>query len=443
MLFPAHVEALRVEMVERVWKESTVVGPLPELMCDIMAYIPKPALTLDCPTDEIIIDIGEDPELIFANGGGVFAIFTRASYLLLKRVFPPGEKITLAPPPGSDNLEAFHVDTSACGLYALYWNAASELLLSEYSLTDGTVCKVSKLPRVLWPAGLPLEVIVVDKHCFLTVRWRTLLEVLHVVLGDGNGCFEVIWSTRITADLELAKERFHLVSRAPLIIDVVYDGERTLRSVRLEMVRESSPFLFKSTAVAESPSEGEKSCLCNTRWRLQSPKFKSEELLEGLEVCMPATDNSGQVYLLRCKGLEAYRGGPEKILFPAHVGALRVEMVERVWKESTVVGPLPELMYDMMAHIPKPALTLDCPMEEILIKDKPAFLFTRKSIVYGIFKRHSSISLEQVSPPAEGVILVRYARPSEWYYNSTCYYDAEASHLYILRYDSGGRYFLE
>ncbi|KAF4660044.1 hypothetical protein FOZ61_004276 [Perkinsus olseni] len=76
MLFPAHVEALRCSMVERVWKESTVVGPLPELMCDIMAYIPKPALTLDCPMEEIILDIDKSPDFIFANGDIVYGFMT-------------------------------------------------------------------------------------------------------------------------------------------------------------------------------------------------------------------------------------------------------------------------------------------------------------------------------------------------------------------------------
>ncbi|KAF4700048.1 hypothetical protein FOZ62_009299, partial [Perkinsus olseni] len=95
MLFPAHVEALRVEMVERVWKGSTVVGPLPELMCDIMAYIPKPALTLDCPMEEIIIDVNKFPKDIFVVVGGVFAIF----------------EDSLSPDkPGI--VKAFHVDTS-------------------------------------------------------------------------------------------------------------------------------------------------------------------------------------------------------------------------------------------------------------------------------------------------------------------------------------------
>ncbi|KAF4678609.1 hypothetical protein FOZ60_016356 [Perkinsus olseni] len=103
MLFPAHVEALRLEMVERVWKESTVVGPLPELMCDIMAYIPKPA---------IIMGVSKFPKHIFADGGGVFAIFEDSLSLVLKRVYPPDESIMLASPDKPGIVKAFHVDTS-------------------------------------------------------------------------------------------------------------------------------------------------------------------------------------------------------------------------------------------------------------------------------------------------------------------------------------------
>ncbi|KAF4755505.1 hypothetical protein FOZ63_019096, partial [Perkinsus olseni] len=96
MLFPAHVEALRVEMVERVWKESTVVGPLPELMCDI----------------EIIIDVNKFPKDIFVVGGGVFAIFEDSLSLVLQWVYPPSESMMLASPDKPGIVKAFHVDTS-------------------------------------------------------------------------------------------------------------------------------------------------------------------------------------------------------------------------------------------------------------------------------------------------------------------------------------------
>ncbi|KAF4705099.1 hypothetical protein FOZ63_026351 [Perkinsus olseni] len=112
-------------------------------------------------------------------------------------------------------------------------------------------------------------------------------------------------------------------------------------------------------------------------------------------------------------------------------------MVERVWKESTVVGPLPELMCDIMAYIPKPALTLDCPMEEIIIKDKPDFFFIDDGIVYGVFNQLGLISLVQMSHPALPIPLVKYTGSSSCYYSATYHYDAETSHFYIL-HDAGG-----
>ncbi|KAF4746269.1 hypothetical protein FOZ63_015439, partial [Perkinsus olseni] len=128
-----------------------------------------------------------------------------------------------------------------------------------------------------------------------------------------------------------------------------------------------------------------------------------------------------------------------RMLLPAHVEALRCSMVKRVWKESTVVGTLPELMCDIMAYIPKPALPLDCPMGEIITKDKPDFVFTNDGIVYGVFKGNNSISLQGISSPGKRIDLVgdssvRCGR----YYNATCYYDADTSHLNVL-HDDGGR----
>ncbi|KAF4682220.1 hypothetical protein FOZ60_010833 [Perkinsus olseni] len=137
MLFPAHVEALRLEMVERVWKGSTVVGPLPELMCDIMAYIPKPALTLDCPMEKIIIDVYKFPKDIFVVGGGVFAIPEDLLSLVLKSVYPSSESIMLASPDKPGIVKAFHVDTSVSRVYALFKMGGGAMQLVESCLTDG------------------------------------------------------------------------------------------------------------------------------------------------------------------------------------------------------------------------------------------------------------------------------------------------------------------
>ncbi|KAF4722878.1 hypothetical protein FOZ62_022975, partial [Perkinsus olseni] len=97
------------------------------------------------------------------------------------------------------------------------------------------------------------------------------------------------------------------------------------------------------------------------------------------------------------------------------------------------------LMCDIMAYIPKPALTLDCPMGEIITKDKPDFVFTNDGMVYGVFKGNNSISLQGISSPGKRIDLVgdssvRCGR----YYNATSYYDADTSHLYVLHDDGGG-----
>ncbi|KAF4676771.1 hypothetical protein FOZ60_000520 [Perkinsus olseni] len=127
-------------MVERVWKESTVVGPLPELMCDLMAYIPKPALTLDRPMEYIIIGVSKFPKHIFADGGGVSAIFEDSLSLVLKRVYPPDESIILASPDEPGIVKAFQVDTSVSRVYALFKMSGGAMQLVEYCLADGRVC---------------------------------------------------------------------------------------------------------------------------------------------------------------------------------------------------------------------------------------------------------------------------------------------------------------
>ncbi|KAF4682225.1 hypothetical protein FOZ60_010837 [Perkinsus olseni] len=128
------------------------------------------------------------------------------------------------------------------------------------------------------------------------------------------------------------------------------------------------------------------------------------------------------------------------MLFPAHVEALRLEMVERVWKESTVVGPLPELMCDIMAYIPKPALTLDCPMEEIILRGHRKFIFIRSAVVYGVFSGiYREIYLEQLSPPGKRWDIGRTPYPNYSSYNVICHFDADTSHLYVL-HDSGSTF---
>ncbi|KAF4737810.1 hypothetical protein FOZ62_003914 [Perkinsus olseni] len=104
MLFPPHVGALRCQMVEGLWKVSAPVGPLPELMIDIMTYISKPILTLGCPMEETILDINSEPELVFAKGGVVYGIFKCASSIALQQIYPLGQKVTL-------------VSTSPCNVY--------------------------------------------------------------------------------------------------------------------------------------------------------------------------------------------------------------------------------------------------------------------------------------------------------------------------------------
>ncbi|KAF4689389.1 hypothetical protein FOZ60_001722 [Perkinsus olseni] len=285
MLFPAHVEALRLEMVERVWKESTVVGPLPELMCDIMAYIPKPALTLDCPMEEIVLHIKKEPDFMLASDGvlsGVFGIFEVTKPLVVEQLLPPGGSITLARPFERAKVQSFYCDISTCRLYLLCNSNAAVWQLIEYCLKEGKVVKVYEMPLITDLVDGRTGTCVVGEHCFLNVSWQDRVEVLHVKLGDKRQCPTVILSVKKDHP-DFFCVRLHPVSRAPVTIDVVYPRKSTERSVRLKMVRESSPFLFacRSRSLPEkdlacTPISGTNLYLCptegglcfrNSRWR--------------------------------------------------------------------------------------------------------------------------------------------------------------------------------
>ncbi|KAF4709267.1 hypothetical protein FOZ63_026347 [Perkinsus olseni] len=320
MLFPAHVEALRLEMVERVWKESTVVGPLPELMCDIMAYIPKPALTLDCPMEEIILDIDKSPDFIFANGDivyGIFGIYDSSRSLVREGIYPPGETMVLASPTERGEVLAYYCDISARCLYILSkTHTAHSWTLVEYCLKSGHVTRASEVPRVSGIGIGKRGLLIAGEHCFLVVCWHDRVEILHTELSGGSGSFEVIWSTQLTDSASLLKVYLHLVRRVPLTIDVIYPSESSFRSLRLVMLRESSPFIFDSEVATELAGKNRMSrsivgtnlhlclgskdahCLRDSRGRQESPLFSLREPMKWLTQRSSAADHSGRFYFI-------------------------------------------------------------------------------------------------------------------------------------------------
>ncbi|KAF4722877.1 hypothetical protein FOZ62_022974 [Perkinsus olseni] len=253
MLFPAHVEALRLEMVERVWKKSTVVGPLPELMCDIMAYIPKPALTLDCPMEEIIIN--DKPGFFFVDGGVVYGVFNRNKSISLVQMSPPALPIPLVEYTGSSLRfynAAYHYDAETSHFYILHDDGGLSQTLTirgtasliDYDVKASKVHKTNKLPHLSGAIKFPRSMAVIGESVFLGLQWERDRTSGHieVLRGDLNGKLNVLW--RIS-DKDILLVGLHPVSASPLMLDVIYAKGATCHSVRLEIQRLAVPVVVK------------------------------------------------------------------------------------------------------------------------------------------------------------------------------------------------------
>ncbi|KAF4689936.1 hypothetical protein FOZ60_000946 [Perkinsus olseni] len=192
MLFPPHVGALRCQMVEGLWKESAPVGPLPELMIDIMAYISKPILTLGCPMEEIILDINSEPELVFAKGGVVYGVFKCASSIALQQIYPLGQKVTLV-----SHLTVQHYDVEASNVHATW-----------------------ELPKLFSGGMQPSHMVVIGNELFVAVSREYRMEVRCTKL-DEIGDIEVLWA-KARSDDSSHIYCLNPVSARPLSMNILY-----------------------------------------------------------------------------------------------------------------------------------------------------------------------------------------------------------------------------
>ncbi|KAF4673331.1 hypothetical protein FOL47_010682 [Perkinsus chesapeaki] len=239
MLLPSHVEALRCMMVERLWKDSMSIGPLPELMSDIMAYTPEPTLTLDCPMEEILF--AEKPALAFAVGNVLHTISVKGKAITLQARSIPGKEVILAE--SDDCTVTFYYDRDTSHLFVLYNSGGPTLL--DYDVKAGKAHKTYKLPDLFSRPYWPSMMLVIDKHvfvgseyCIISRSYTKYIDLLHVSLcGDIN----VIWRSPQPAELI----GFHAVSKAPLMVDVVYKMDGKYTSVRLAMTRAACPMVFE------------------------------------------------------------------------------------------------------------------------------------------------------------------------------------------------------
>ncbi|KAF4709266.1 hypothetical protein FOZ63_026346 [Perkinsus olseni] len=214
-------------MVERVWEESTVVGPLPELMCDIMAYIPKPVLTLDCPMGEIITKY--KPDFVFTNDGIVYGVFKGNNSISLQAfavvVTITLHRITMLALSLRSHLYVLHDDGGGLGPSP---DISGDLVKAL------KIHKTVKLGNLTSGGRFPCLMTMIGGHAFLGVEWGSgsptgSIEVLCVDLG---GKISALWSKY---DKKVRLLGLHPVSASPLTLDVIYSKSAICHSVRLEL----------------------------------------------------------------------------------------------------------------------------------------------------------------------------------------------------------------
>ncbi|KAF4669196.1 hypothetical protein FOZ61_004781 [Perkinsus olseni] len=326
MLFPAHVEALRCQMVERLWKDSPAVGPLPELMSEIMACIPKPVLTLDCPTEEVILKISRIPDFIFAKGGVVYGVSHFESSITLQQISPPGETTTLvsgapfSPTPATSDEALFYYAADTKHLYILYAVKSLSLVynLLDYDVQAAKVIGSRRLPELTSGGMRPSHMVVIGDEVFVAVSRSDRSEIRHFKLQKSSEVI-VVWSTTAAAD---AGEILHLNpdSVKPLSLNIVLLDNSITHLVPLERVREASPVVFKAKArrplLDLSIHSAESSIVGSNAFRVRRPNgqyvlvniqpglvsetfpLRSSSLL----TCPAASDLAGNIYFVfdRC-----------------------------------------------------------------------------------------------------------------------------------------------
>ncbi|KAF4711631.1 hypothetical protein FOZ62_018347, partial [Perkinsus olseni] len=235
-------------------------GPLPELMCDILAYIPKPALTLDCPMEEIIIDIEEEPDFIFMKDDDVYGVSKRDELIVLAQM-SHGECFDLVRAPRSHYRShnycyynaAYYYDSEASHLYVLHDGGGESIndteirgtvSLLEYDLKACEVDRTAALPSLSGVGEFPRSMVIIDSAIFLGIEWGRCsadpgrsIELLYL---DPLRKARVVWHIY---DKNVKLIGLHRVSASPMVLDVIYSEGDIYHSVRLEMRRTGTSIL--------------------------------------------------------------------------------------------------------------------------------------------------------------------------------------------------------
>ncbi|KAF4732217.1 hypothetical protein FOZ63_014696 [Perkinsus olseni] len=131
---------------------------------------------------------------------------------------------------------------------------------------------------------------------------------------------------------------------------------------------------------------------------------------------------------------------------PHHFEALRCMALERLWDGQQGREPMHDLMGDILEYCRKPALTLGCYQEEVLIDEWPSndFAFVDCGVMYQVSAKNGAIRLYRTCAVEDGV---PETTEVSTLYSSTlygevckCYHDGDTRKLYVMYRKSDSRY---
>ncbi|KAF4673338.1 hypothetical protein FOL47_010689 [Perkinsus chesapeaki] len=197
------------------------VGPLPELMSDIMAYTPRPTLTLDCPMEEIVLSIEKEPHMIFPVDG-----FTRAE---LKRT----------------TWHNYHERVSHGGLLFVLHDVDEHenvVILTDYDLKTGTI-KRHEMGQLMDVFHSAMKMEATGYHLVIGTSWAEpgkldSVEVIYTNINSDEAT--VIWSSY---DEGTKLDNLSVASTHPLAVDIVYSTNDSSSHSTTVVLERSAPIV--------------------------------------------------------------------------------------------------------------------------------------------------------------------------------------------------------
>ncbi|KAF4709344.1 hypothetical protein FOZ62_002192 [Perkinsus olseni] len=257
---PHHFEALRCMAIERLWDGQQGREPMHDLMGDIMEHCRKPALTLDCPTEEILIDKCPIHEFVFIDGGIVYKVCRDdddeggGKCLQLRTVDidadTPTKQSTLCTDASKEyNWECYY-DEDTRQLYVLYNNGRR---LLKHVMMSGMTERPVSIPHLAAPRHQLAGMIVVGDSLYVAMHLldeeHSIPERVEVFFVQLTRCQEVRLLYAVDGKdgyIIASFVGFLPVPCQPRAVDFRYQLGGIWHSVRIEVIRPASPMLFST-----------------------------------------------------------------------------------------------------------------------------------------------------------------------------------------------------